>query len=211
MSDKKIGRFHLITDTQQQRRYSHAELAELAILGGADTIQYRSKSDDVRVMIDEALSVRHVCALHGVTFLVNDRVDVALAVEADGVHLGRGDMPIEMARRIMGERMIIGATIRNRAHLLDAVRASADYAGLGPIFGTSSKQLGIEPLGLDVVQEVCVEAPIPVIAIAGITADNVPDVMAAGAYGVAVIGAVCCADDVRAAAERIAEGMREEG
>jgi thiamine-phosphate pyrophosphorylase len=202
---RPIGRFHLITDTVLQSRHGHAELARMAIEGGADTIQYRSKNDDIREMIAEASAVRAVCARAGVTFLVNDRVDLCLAVEADGVHLGRGDMPLEIARRILGPGRIIGGTVRNEAHLAEAVAAGADYVGLGPIFGTSSKVVGMEPLGLDVVRTVCASAPIPVIGIAGITSASLESVLAAGAHGVAVIGAVCLADDVTAAAREIAE------
>ena len=108
---RRIGRFHLITDTVLQSRHDHAELARLAIAGGADTIQYRSKKDDIREMIAEASAMRDVCARAGVTFLVNDRVDLCLAVGADGVHLGRGDMPLEIARRILGPGPIIGGTV----------------------------------------------------------------------------------------------------
>jgi thiamine-phosphate pyrophosphorylase len=202
---KRIGRLHVITDTTLQERFSHAELAELAIQGGADTIQYRSKSGDVRRMIEEAAEVREVCLRNGVTFLVNDRVDIALAVDADGVHLGREDMPVPVARKILGPEKIIGATIRNPEHLREAIAESADYAGLGPIFSTASKLVGLEPLGLEMVRRVAEQGGIPVIAIAGITAGNTADVIAAGAYGVAVIGAVCCATDVAAAAREIAE------
>lgn len=202
-SGPRIGRFHLITDTVIQRRYSHAELAAMAIDGGADTIQYRSKSGDIRAMIAEASSVRELCARRGVTFVVNDRIDLCLAVGADGVHLGLEDMEIATARRILGPEMIIGGTIRNREHLAEAVAAGADYVGLGPIFGTSSKQLALEPLGLDVVRDVCAVAMIPVIGIAGITPGNAASVVEAGAYGVALIGAVCAAADVAAAASAV--------
>lgn len=200
-----IGRLHVITDTTIQQRYSHAELAERAIAGGADTIQYRSKSPDIRAMIQEAREVGHVCRRAGVPFLVNDRLDVALAVDADGVHLGRGDMPIAVARRILGGGKIIGGTVRNPEHLREAVQDSADYVGLGPIFGTTSKALAIEPLGLEMIRRVTAAAAIPVIAIAGITTLNVAAVLEAGAYGVAVIGAVCAAEDVAAAAAAFSE------
>ncbi|MDB5035188.1 MAG: thiamine-phosphate pyrophosphorylase [Chlorobi bacterium] len=209
MPRRTIGRLHVITCADTRMGRSHAELAELAILGGADTIQYRSKSPDIREMIAEALAVREVCARHGVTFLVNDRVDVALAVDADGVHLGRDDMPIATARRMLGDGRIIGGTVRNREHLMGAFRETADYVGLGPIFGTSSKIVPISPLGLAVVREVATGSPIPVIGIAGIDAGNAGDVIAAGAYGVAVIGAVCRADDVTAAARELRERIRE--
>jgi thiamine-phosphate pyrophosphorylase len=195
-----VGRLHVITDTKVQSRYSAAELARHAIDGGADTIQYRSKSTDVRELLEEARAVRDVCVRAGVTFLVNDRVDVCMAVDADGVHLGREDMPLAIARRILGPAKIIGGTIRGVEHLAEAVRDGADYVGLGPVFGTTSKHVAIAPIGLDVVRAVASVATIPVIAIAGISEDNVASVIRAGAHGVAVIGAVCAAADVTGAA-----------
>jgi len=203
-TERTIGRLHIITDTVLQTTHSHARLAELAIRGGADTIQYRSKSADVRRMIREAGETAEVCRASGVLFLVNDRVDICLAVGAGGVHLGRGDMPVAVARRILGPGRIIGATIRNPEHMRIAVQESADYVGLGPIFSTTSKEVGMGPLGLGMVREVAECGGIPVIAIAGITAANAAAVIAAGAHGVAVIGAVCAAEDVTAAAAAIA-------
>lgn len=197
---RPIGRLHVITDTTVQQRYSAAQLAALAIEGGADTIQYRSKAIDVRALIAEATTVRDVCAGAGVLFLVNDRVDVCLAVDADGVHLGREDMPLDVARRILGPDRIIGGTIRGVEHLIEAESLGADYVGLGPIFGTTSKHVALAPLGLDAVRAVVAAAHIPIIGIAGITLDNASSVIEAGADGLAVIGAVCAADDVRAAA-----------
>ncbi len=204
MERKKIGRLHVLTDTVVQTRYTPAELAELAIRGGADTIQYRSKSADIRRMMREAGEVAEVCRRFGVPFLVNDRVDLCLAVGADGVHLGRDDMPVPVARKILGLERIIGATVRGREHLEAAERESADYVGLGPIFTTVSKEVGVAPLGLETIRTASRDARIPVIAIAGITQENVADVVLAGAYGVAVIGAVCCAEDVVAATAALA-------
>ncbi|HVZ38897.1 MAG TPA: thiamine phosphate synthase [Candidatus Kapabacteria bacterium] len=191
---KTIGRLHVITDTVLQNRFTHRELAALAIRGGADTIQYRSKSASVRTLLEEAAAVRDVCREHGVTFIVNDRVDIALAVDADGVHLGRSDMPVETARRLLGPDRIVGGTVRNGEHLREAERLGADYVGLGPVFETGSKRVDHEVLGLDLVREVCRHARIPVIAIAGITISTAAAVMAAGVYGIAVIGAVAAAD-----------------
>jgi thiamine-phosphate pyrophosphorylase len=202
-----IGRLHLITDTQLQDRYSPAELAELAIEGGVDTVQYRDKSGDVRRMIDEAGQVLEVCRAAGVLMLVNDRVDVALAVNADGVHLGRTDMPIEVARRILGPDKVVGGTIRNADHLRTAMEQGADYVGLGPIFTTGSKQVDHPQLGLDGVRQVTTNASIPVICIAGITVASAADVIAAGAYGVAVIGAICNAEDPARAAALLREAI----
>ena len=206
--NRAIGRLHVITDTTVQSRYSAAELAMLAIDGGADTVQYRSKAADMRALIAEAASVRDVCARAGVLFLVNDRVDLCLAVDADGVHLGREDMPLDIARRILGPNRIIGGTVRGVDHLIEAERLGADYVGLGPVFGTTSKQVPLAPLGLGVVGDVARAASIPVVAIAGITSANAASVIGAGAHGVAVIGAVCAADDVRAAASELYSAIR---
>ena len=198
-----IGRLHVITNTTVQRRYGHAELAAHAIRGGADTIQYRSKETDFRTMMLEAGAVAEVCSNANVLFLVNDRVDLCRAVNANGVHLGEQDMPIEVARRILGTSKVIGGTVRNPEQLAVANRAGADYVGLGPVFSTNSKSLSITPVGLAMVRRVAETATIPVIGIAGITAENARSVVDAGAWGIAVIAAVCAAPDVAAAAERL--------
>jgi thiamine-phosphate pyrophosphorylase len=204
MMGNRIGRLHVLTDTTLQTRHTAARLAELAIAGGADTIQYRSKATNMHALVADASSVVEVCRAAGLPCLINDRVDLCLAVDADGVHLGREDMPIDIARRLLGPGRIIGGTVRNVEHLREAVRLGADYVGLGPIFGTTSKHVSLAPLGLDVVREVASASRIPVIGIAGITVANAAAVVAAGAYGVAVIGAVCAAEDVTAAARALA-------
>lgn len=209
-----IGRLHVITadDDGSRPLRSHAEQALLAVQGGADTIQYRSKSGDVRRMIADGLEVRSVCRRFGVTFLVNDRVDLCLALDADGVHLGKEDMPVEIARRLLGSRKIIGATVRNVDDLLCAQRASADYVGCGPIFPTTTKELPVPPLGIEGLRQVAEGGRIQVIAIAGITSENVGSVMNAGAYGAAVVGAVVRAEDpekaVRTLRTRIDAALR---
>ena len=107
---KKIGRFHVLTDTCLQTQFSHLELAKLAISGGADTIQFREKGRETREMIHVAEQIQTLCKKAGVTFIVNDRVDVAIASHADGVHLGQNDFPIPLARGLLGERAIIGGS-----------------------------------------------------------------------------------------------------
>jgi len=207
--DKRIGRLHVITEGDDGGRpyRSHAELASMAIDGGADTIQYRSKGANFRTLIAEAGEVVWVCRERGVLCLINDRVDLCLAVGADGVHLGGEDMPIGMARRILGAEKVIGATVRDISDLRAAEAESADYIGLGPIFRTESKRLHIEPLGLERVAMVSRAASVPVIGIAGITAANAPEVIRAGAYGIAVIGEVARASDPRAAAAAVRDSV----
>lgn len=205
----RIGRLHLVTDTTVQSRHTHAELAERAIAGGVDTVQYRSKSTDFRLLLNEAAEVAEVCRGAGVLFVVNDRVDLCIAAGADGVHLGRSDMPVSIARSILGPNRIIGGTVRNRAELSAAVEEGADYVGLGPVFATRSKSVAHTPLGLETVAAVANDASVPVIAIAGITQSNLLEVLHAGVFGVAVIGAIATADDVTAAAAALSETMRK--
>lgn len=204
-----VGRLHVITEEGGGSRpfRSHAELARLALRGGADTIQYRNKSGDIRTMLHEAEQVLAVCREFGVPLIVNDRVDLCLAIGADGVHLGLNDMPVRAARRILGATKIIGATVRGVPDLERAQAESADYVGLGPIFATASKSLPIAPLGSGMIEQVAAVAKIPVIAIAGITVENLPEVMNAGASGVAVISAVSQAPDPYTATQQFCESM----
>lgn len=204
---RAIGRLHVITDTTVQDRYSHAELALLAVRGGADTIQYRSKCGDVRRMIAEAAEVRDVCRAANVLFVVNDRVDVCLAIGADGVHLGREDMPLVAARRVLGAGFVVGGTVRNAAQLAEAARDGADYVGLGPVFATRTKEVAHAALGTEGVAAAARGATIPVIAIAGIAVADLAPLLRAGAYGVAVIGAVAGAADPTAATAEFARGI----
>ena len=194
---KRIGRLHVIvnSDTGGRPSRSPIELTERALEGGADTIQYRNKGGSMRTMIEEGRAILHLCRTAGVPCIVNDRVDLCLAIDADGVHLGRDDMPLPIARQILGHAKVIGATVRDLAQLKIAEEESADYVGLGPIFPTSTKELPVEPFGLSRVREVSRGAEIPVIGIAGITLENCRSVIEAGAYGLAVIGAVATADD----------------
>ncbi|MCE2502758.1 MAG: thiamine phosphate synthase [Chlorobi bacterium] len=188
----KIGRLHVIINNDGGSRptRSCAELTRLAIKGGADTIQYRNKSGLIQPMMKEALSVRSICREYGVTFIINDRVDLCLAVDADGVHLGQEDMPLPFARRILGTGKVIGATVREVTDLKQVEEESADYVGLGPIFKSQSKALTVEPLGLSRICSVSENAEKPVIAIGGITSERAGDVIGAGAYGIAVISTV---------------------
>ena len=205
-----IGRLHVITEEGDGSRpfRSHAELARLALRGGADMIQYRSKSGNIRKMLQEAEEVLAVCREFGVPLIVNDRVDLCLALRADGVHLGLNDMPVRVARSILGAGKIIGATVRGVPDLERVQAESADYVGLGPIFATASKTLPIEPLGPGIIEQVAAVTKIPVIAIAGITLNNVPEVMSAGASGIAVISAVSKALDPCAATQALDEEVR---
>ena len=205
---KRIGKLHVLTDTILQTRYSHLELAGLAIAGGADTIQFRQKEGSTREMICVAEEMQGLCRRAGVTFLVNDRVDVAVAAHADGVHLGQSDFPIPLARKLLGDKAVIGGSAGNLEEARKCLAEGADYVGFGPVYVTASKNDAGPASGLGLLRQIVWEIPLPIIAIGGITTDNVPLVMEAGAYGVAVISAVCCQSDPLDAA-RCLRGLLE--
>jgi thiamine-phosphate pyrophosphorylase len=198
---KKIGRFHVLTDTCLQTQFSHLELAELALAGGADTIQFREKSGETRDMIRVAEEIQALCKRAGLTFIVNDRVDVAIASHADGVHLGQNDFPIPLARSLLGEKAIIGGSASNLEEAHKCLLEGADYIGFGPIYFTTSKEDAGPAGGLDLLKQVVEEIPLPIIAIGGITRENAPQVIQAGVYGIAVISAVCCQNNPAEAAQ----------
>ena len=202
-SMEKIGELHVITDTAIQSRFTHAELAEMAIAGGADTIQFRQKEGSTRELVESAQTVQAVCAAHGVSLIVNDRADIALAVGAAGAHFGQDDLPITAGRRILSPDMIIGASARTEEKILEAISAGADYIGFGPIYQTASKPDAELPKGLEALRRMSEIAQCPVIAIGGITAETAYEVMCAGAHGIAVISAVCGAADPVAATRHL--------
>ncbi len=188
---KDIGVLHVITDTTLQSRFTHAELAELAIGGGADTVQFRQKQGTTRELIAIAHSMQAVCAKHNVPLIINDRADIALAVEATGAHFGQDDMPVSIGRRILSPEAILGASARTEEKILAAISEGADYIGFGPIYGTTSKPDAEAAKGLERLCRMCEIAACPVIAIGGIGIQTAGEVIRAGAHGIAVISAVC--------------------
>ncbi len=192
---KKIGRLHVLTDTDLQDCFSHVELAELAIAGGADTIQFRQKTGETIQMIRNAEQIQARCRRAGVSFIVNDRVDVAIASQADGVHLGQGDFPVPLARKLLGEGAIIGGSAGNVEEARKCFLEGADYIGFGPVYPTSSKEDAGPASGLELLRQVVEKIPLPIIAIGGINKDNTLLVKESGAHGIAVISAVCCEKD----------------
>ena len=193
-------RLYGILDPQIARGRSMAALARSAAEGGATIIQYRAKEADTRHMIVNAREIIAALAGTGVPLLINDRVDVALAAGADGVHLGREDMHPADARALLGPNAIIGATVKNSEDLIALSRQPIDYACIGGVFSTVHKNNPDMPVGLTGLKALRAEArdkldTLPVGAIAGISIANAPLVMAAGADGIAVIGALFGGDD----------------
>jgi len=182
-----LGRLHVLTDYHFQQRFSHAELARLAIDGGADLIQFRHKSGKMAHKLLQARDTREVCKEKNVPLLIDDHLDICLATRAAGVHLGQTDFPPAEARRILGDDAIIGATATNMKQAIQAEEDGASYIGFGPVFTTRSKKDPAKVKGLRGLAEACRAVDVPVIAIAGITPARVAPVIEAGAYGVAVM------------------------
>ena len=197
-----IGRLHVITDVSIQSRFTHDELAEMACQGGAHVVQLRDKSLGDDDFLSVARRIADLCRRHEVTFIVNDRVEIAREVGA-GVHLGRQDATIADARAVLGPGAVIGLSAGSVAEALALQAADAAYLGFGHIFPTTSKQKETPAVGLELLAAVAHQSRLPVIAIGGITESNAARVMSSGAWGIAVIGAVCGSDDPRAATEHL--------
>lgn len=166
------------------------EVLRTAVEAGASLFQYRNKTASMKDAYVEALALRHAAANAGVTFIVNDRCDLALAVDADGVHLGQGDLPLDLARKALGPEKLIGISTHNSDQVREAIAGKPDYLGFGPIFTPGSKQDHDPVVGLEGLRAMRSLTSLPVFAIGGIQIDRVRDVMRAGADGVAVISAI---------------------
>jgi thiamine-phosphate pyrophosphorylase len=188
-----LGRLHVITDARAGR--DALGVAELALTAGAPVVQLRIKGRSDREVYDMGVRLMAACARHGATCIVNDRVDIALAIGAHGTHLGADDLSVAAVRRVAGPSHLIGGTAREPVHAAQLVADGADYLGVGPAFPTFTKDGLPLPLGPSGIGAVAHAVAAPVIAIGGITVDAVPTLLAAGAYGVAVIGAVSGASD----------------
>jgi thiamine-phosphate diphosphorylase len=166
-------------------------------------IQYREKELQTREVLETAWRIRKLTKKAGALFIINDRVYLAAAVSADGVHLGQDDVPIHFARKILGRRAVIGVTVHNVGEAVAAEKAGADYLGVSPIFSTATKPDAGKPGGLALMREVKSKVKIPCIGIGGINEDNMLDVINAGADGIAMISAIITKDDVEGTVKRI--------
>lgn len=191
----KDFRLYVITGENFHPGRDLLEVMEETILGGADIIQLRDKTGGKRDILRKAYALRELTAKHGVTFIVNDHIDVALAVEADGVHLGQGDLPLAEARKILGDDRIIGISTHRIEEARQAEADGADYIGVGPIFATQTKE-GAVPVTTDYVRQVVDEINIPFVAIGGIKLHNVDQVLAAGATRICAVSEIVGAQDV---------------
>jgi len=200
---KTIRGLYVIVDPQQTRGRDPVDIARLALAGGARIIQWRDKTRDKGEQIAPAQAVRDLCRERGALFLVNDHVDLALALSADGAHLGQKDLPPSLVRPWLPAGFLLGVSSNTVDEARRAERDGADYVGVGAIFSTMGKEV-TRPASPERLREVIAAVDLPVVAIGGINEGNIDEVIEAGADAVAVISAVCLADDVEAAARRLA-------
>lgn len=202
---------YLVTQANRSHGRSTEETVAAAIEGGVTAVQLREKHATVRERYDLARALRERTRAAGVTFIVNDRADLAAAVDADGVHLGDDDLPIPAARDVLGSERYIGRSVSTVEAAEAAERAGADYLGVGAVYATTSKDVpeSEAEIGTETVAEIADAVDVPIVGIGGVTADNARDVVAAGADGVAVITAITAADDPTAATRRLAASVAE--
>ena len=186
--------YYFITDSKLSRAGNISDV-EQAVSCGVEVVQYRNKNAETRQMYEEALRLREICK--DSLFIINDRVDIALAAEADGVHLGQSDMPCLAARKLLGYKKIIGVTVHNLAEALLAESIGANYLGVSPIFQTATKPDAGKPAGISLIEEVRAQVDIPLIAIGGINHSNASEVVRAGADGLCAISCVVAKENVR--------------
>jgi len=190
----------VITDPGLAPGRDHVAIADAALAGGADMIQLRDKTGSLRDLLPEARAIQTLCRSRGALFIINDRVDLALAADADGAHVGQEDVPAASARRLLGPRRLLGVSTHNLAQAEAAGQVGADYIGFGPMFATGTKDTGYTPRGLDALRGIRRAVSLPILAIGGISLENVALVIQAGATAPAVISAVVAAPDIAAAA-----------
>ena len=208
----RAARLYLVTSPSPRLE----AVVEAALEGGVRLVQYRAKDGSLApdgqpitdaVRLQQAQALRQLCSRYGALFLVNDRIDIALAVDADGVHLGQGDLPPALARQLLGPEKLIGRSTHALAQLQQAMRDGCDYVGVGPVNATPTKP-GREPVGLDYVRQAAAESAIPFFAIGGIEAANLRAVLDTGATQVAVVRAITEAADPAQAARDLLEMLQ---
>jgi thiamine-phosphate diphosphorylase len=168
---------------------SFADMTQSVLRAGVGWVQYRDKDASRRKIYEESIKIRDLAGKHNAVFIVNDYSDIALAVDADGVHLGQDDLPVKEARKILGKGKIIGVSTHSIEQALEAEQAGADYIGFGPVFHTSTKDAGISK-GIDLLKEIRNKVSIPVVAIGGINFENIHSVLETGVDGVAIASAI---------------------
>ena len=197
-------RLYAVTDRSWLEKQTLYEQVEEALRGGATMVQIREKELDEADFEDEAREIQKLCRKYQVPLIINDNVALAKRVDADGVHIGQSDMEMKNARKLLGEDKIIGVTAKTIEQAKAAEAAGADYLGSGAVFGSSTK-LDAKPMEHALFQEICESVAIPVVAIGGITADNVMQLKGRGMAGVAVVSGIFACKDIEAGTRRLRE------
>lgn len=199
---------YLVTDEGCLQGRALLDCVREALDGGVTLVQYRAKTASSAEMYAEALQLKALCDSFKVPLIINDRLDIAMAVGAAGVHLGQDDLPCAAARKILGEDYIIGVSAHNPAEAKAALQSGADYLGCGAVFGTATKA-DVKKLGTEGLTAICREKGLPVVGIGGVTADNYREVRAAGADGAAIVSGILAQPDIRATVRAIAKVSQE--
>jgi thiamine-phosphate pyrophosphorylase len=199
---------YCITSEEHSRGRTNIEVVREMIKSGVKVIQYREKEKSLLHKYNECLQIRAMTQEAGVTFIVNDNIDIAILVKADGVHIGQDDLPIEKVRELVGEKMIIGLSTHSPKQAEEAVNRGADYIGVGPIYKTYTKKGVCDPVGLKYLSYVVGKISIPYVAIGGIKEDNVFEVLERGAKCVAMVTEIVGADNIGKKIKEIKEKMK---
>ena len=200
-----IRGLYLILDQRWASRWALADILRQAADLGVKVVQYRNKNEAMSDVYRQTLGLRKIARDSGVTFIVNDRCDVGLAVEADGVHLGQSDLPIGLARELLGAKCLIGMSTHSPEQVVEATEQGADYIGFGPLFPTNTKDDPEPVVGLDGMKKIRPLTSLPIVAIGGIQSESVSEIMAAGADAVAVASGILDASNPREAITRYME------
>ncbi len=194
---------YLVTDRGLARGRSTLDIVKAAVNGGATCVQLREKDCSTLEFIEQALSIKEYLSARGIPLIINDRIDVAQAVKADGIHLGQTDMPLDMARAIVEDSMLIGISAESLEDAIEAEKGGADYLGVSPIYATPTKTDTAPPLGLEGLRQIRAAVKIPLVGIGGLNRENAAEVIRNGADGVAVVSAIVAAGDPEAAAAEL--------
>lgn len=195
---------YLVTDDNCLKGRQLLLCVEQALAGGVTLVQYRAKNTDGGVMYKEALALKALCDKYHVPLIINDRLDIAQAVGAAGVHLGQDDLPCASARKILGDAYVIGVSAHNPLEAVQAARDGADYLGCGAVFGTATKQ-DVAKLGVANLRAIRSAVQIPMVGIGGINLANYAEVLAAGADGAAIVSGILAQDDIKLTVEKLAQ------
>ena len=206
--DKVNYGLYLVTDTNICSREKLVSVTEAAIKGGVTLVQLREKDISTREFFAEALELKKLCKHYNVPLLINDRIDIALAVDADGIHIGQSDMPLKVSRKILGPNKIIGLSAGNVNQAVEAVSDGADYLGVGAVFPTSTKK-DASNVGIEMLKQVRKSVDIPIVGIGGINPDNISQLYGSGIEGVAVVSCIMGSDDPYAVSKQLSQMVKE--